>query len=670
MQYNYHLKTVNDLPSSSAARTLHSSQSEGGRSAPIPAHLTLNPTQATMAETSTADVASPQTPAGGVSTPAAFLSPVNSVNSVNSVKKSPSHDAQKTGLANHALVQSYDALLQSGLSGREAARVLGIKPVTIWRLHAKWLAAGRTIASVTPQHQNAGRPRKHQLTQAEIKSVRGRMLLINRTRTTSSTPEALRQAAQAGELTPETKAIFDHCEATGKPLPETLLHDTFIPETTTTSYRGARNAWLKYVESPGSIMLTVDAATGQERFWHPGEAWTIDDGTINLGVCVPLQRPGDKCWQNFKVIVGRFQLIPIVDHMTRCIIGFSYTCRPKSSYRAEDLTATMQTTIAQHGAPRVMFLEHGASASNLVKDTLKLLDIQPIYCASPHQKVVEMLFDTIWIKLSNLPGQVGRFRGEMEEEGKIYQACKEGHKDPRKHFPMLADLLQAIRTAIEEINQQWVNSPQYDRWQPAAWFAKDAGAVLRPVPTGSEWMFSPCVTKPLVVRRMAIGTSFCFMPGCTIKFHFAASFLADLPGALVKLYYNPFAPECQATIVLADDYHGKPAGTVLGPAQQINRHARFTRRAFGYGQDPDIGLAAAKQHAQELRRHVQAIRPDGKPGLQSIETRSFADHRTTETPAHRNTETPVHRPTETPASGLLARQAARAKQLLALSEQP
>jgi hypothetical protein len=113
------------------------------------------------------------------------------------------------------------------------------------------------------------------------------------------------------------------------------------------------------------------------------------------------------------------------------------------------------------------------------------------------------------------------------------------------------------------------------------------------------------------------------MDGCSIQFHFAHPCLLEYLGAQVKLHFNPFAPDCTAALVLAADHHGQRAGTILGHADQINRHARYTRRAFGYGLDPDIGAAKAKQHAQNLRRSIIAIRPDGKPGVTHHETRNF-----------------------------------------------
>jgi hypothetical protein len=486
-----------------------------------------------------------------------------------------------------------------------------------------------TAAQCAPQNHKAGRPPKHKLSPEQIAQIKAIALPINRDYKSSSTPEAVRRSIAAGILPASRSDVgsSDSCPVRvgplsaqdilerserGLPLLTASMRDQVaLTEMEVRAYRSPNEAQLDYVQSPGSLMLTRDPITGAERFWQPGEAYTIDDGSINFGCCVPMERPGDKCWEKFGVIVGRFQFIPVVDHRTRAILGFSYTARPRDSYRAEDLTATMQTVFAEHGLPRVMFLEYGVSDSNLVNETLRRAGVEPKHVKSPHEKVVEKAFDLLWTKLSSMPGQVGRFRGEMEDENCLLTACKQGHKDPRKYFPSLPQVLAALRQAIAEQNAQWMNSQQYGRWQPGPWFARDAHKVTRRLAAQDAWMFAPVITKPLIVRGFSVGTSVSLMPGFSLKFHFdLGDFAADLIGDEIILHFNPFAPDCVATAV-----HAR-TGKLLGECQQINRHARFTRRAFGYGADPDIGHIAARKHAQALHRTMMAVKVGTVPARQ------------------------------------------------------
>lgn len=493
-----------------------------------------------------------------------------------------------------------------------------------WQTLYRWGKALDALGfdGLLPQSKNSGRKPRHQFTQQQAADVKALVLQTNRNRTSGSTPEAVRAAIKRGLLDPATIALVQSRLEAGAPvLPPHMRGQVRVSEADVLAYRSPRNAWLQLVQSPGSIHLTRDEATGEEREIEPGEKWTIDDATINFVCCVPFNLPGNKCAENFGVMVGRFQFIVPADHRSYFIPGYNYTARPRSSYRAEDITATLQTVFAEHGYPKAMVLEHGVSAANLISDTLGLLGIRIERASSPHQKVIEGIFNKLWTKLSLMPGQVGRFRGEEEEVQALLTSCQRGATDPRKHFPMLAVVLHALKEAITEHNAQLVQSRQYGRWIPQDFFARRAPRHLRRLEQEQMWMFAPVIAERNVSGFKA-RVSVPIMEGYSEVFDFSADFLRAYHGAVVKLYFNPFAPECIATVVLAQNWNGKKAGTVLGHAEQINRMTRFRRRALGYGTDPDIGLDAAKRNAQALRRSVVAIKSDGSTGAQAHEARN------------------------------------------------
>lgn len=533
-----------------------------------------------------------------------------------------------------------------GYSLRQAARELG-KGVATFSGEQSWLAAFQRdgVRGLLPRRNQSGaKPSVFpDLPDWFIPACQFFYKKTNRTAEAGSSPEAIRltislphslthrphlvkpflACLSLGELPtcpPALRAAILARESQGKTLlPERLMRQ--IPSTAPImrAIRSPRDAWLRYIESPGSLMLTVDE-DGVERFLEPGEWWTIDDGTINFVCTVPLARPGDKCWDKFQVIAGRFQFLLVVDHRSYCITGFSYTARPRSSYRAEDLNATMHTAFAEHGRPRVMVLEKGISAADAVTDALNLLGVQILRAASPHQKVVEGVFNKLWTRLSLERGQVGRYRGEEQEVNNLLTSCRQGHTDPRKHFLPLADVLRALRAAIAEHNSQVV-SGRYGRWIPAEYFAAAAKKNLRPLEADSAWIFSPVISDPLKVRSACIKTSVPLLPGFSQSFAFASPELHRWYGARVKLYFNPLAPDCVARIVLAEPWRGQREGTLLCTAPQIDRQARYTRRLLEYGADPDIGKLAARQNALALNRHSQAVRPDRAEVAPVIETR-------------------------------------------------
>jgi hypothetical protein len=510
-------------------------------------------------------------------------------------------------------------IVTKGMSNRAAARKVGYPFQTIYVWIRAYDAEG--FDGLLPKHRNSGRKPKLKFTRQEASDVKALVLQTNRTRKAGSTPEALRVAIKRDLLAPETADVIQQRFGAGQtPLPPAMRQQIYIPETTIEASRGPRNSWLHHVQSPGSLHLTVDEETGIEREIEGCERMTMDDGTINLVCNVPFNLPGNKCSENFGVMVGRFQLLLPVEHRYLFIPGFNYTARPRSSYRAEDLTATLQIVFTEHGYPASIVLEKGISASDLLTETLTMLGIRIIRANSPHQKVVEGVFNRMWTKLSLMPGQVGRYRGEEEEINALIGSCRRGATDPRKHFPMLSDVLKAMHEAIKEHNSQLVISRQYGRWIPAQkWdqFKKN----LRPLEPEQSWMFSPVITEPLTVRGFKVRKTVCMMEGYSEVFDFSAPWLHEFNGLPVKLYFNPFAGECIATVVLAQNFNGRKAGEILGQAEQINRMSRFRRRALGYGEDPDIGREAASRNAQALRRSVVAIRSDGSAGAQKHEAR-------------------------------------------------
>jgi hypothetical protein len=519
-------------------------------------------------------------------------------------------------------IEAFRARKAAGDSNPKAAKAAGYAHSTIYNWSRQY---DGTLESLMPRTHRSGRKRRLALLPAETRAVRANKLLNNRDRDSGSTPQAIRQTIKEGALRPEVAAAFAERDRTGLPMATpALANDLHISPATTRAFRHPRNAWLDFAESPGSLHLTRDERTGETRQIEPGEQCTIDDGTKNFICTVPMQRPGDKCWQNFGVIVGRWQILLVVDHRSYFIQAFCHTARPKSSYRAEDMQAAFHIAFTEHGCPRKVMLEKGISKSDLLHHTLDLLGVKYEHVNSPHQKVVEFVFNALWGRLSFLPGQVGRTRGEEAQVDALVESCRRGASDPRQFFLPLSTVLKALKEVVDEWNAHLVKSDQYGNWVPADWFRSAAPRAVRLLQENERWIFSPTVSAPLLVRGMNVRTSYLVMPGYSWQFDFSAPWFCEFYGARVRFHYNAFAPECEATVVLAEDFHGTAAGTVLGPAEQMNWQTRVSRRLMGIEETEDIGLLRARMNAQALQRSALAIRPDGKPGVEFHEARDGA----------------------------------------------
>jgi hypothetical protein len=419
--------------------------------------------------------------------------------------------------------------------------------------------------------------------------------------------------AEVPSCPPELRAFILKRQSAGQALvPRRISQQIVSSKAAVHQYRNPTNAALDYLCAPGSTFFIHDSRTGERRPPMVGEVIEADDATINFPVCVPWTLGGDPCSDRYGVKVGRFQWLVSIDAARGYVTAYSYTMRPRGSYRGEDALALVRAHCLEHGKPKRAHFEMGVWKSNLVKAALAAADIELHTVWSPHQKPhIEGLFNTLWTKLSvHFPdAHVGRFRGENEAANDLLVACQHGSRDPRRHFPMLSNAIAAFDSAIAEKNQTPVNSA-IGRWVPAeAWANRTRGPALD---GDAEWLFSPW-QREWTVRGMLVGGQIRLFEELSVPFDFSADWLPQYDGAKVRCHFDPTAPRCHAMLVLAEPFSGEPAGKVLGLAQQINELAGYARLVLGWGDDPaNAGRLARQRVAAALRREVRAIVPTGR----------------------------------------------------------
>jgi hypothetical protein len=230
---------------------------------------------------------------------------------------------------------------------------------------------------------------------------------------------------------------------------------------------------------------------------------------------------------------------------------------------------------------------------------------------SPHNKLIEIFFNVLWTKLSyHFPdAHVGRFRGENEEASNLLTACQQGHRDPRKYFPMLSDALVAFDTCIAQYHQTPIRSANYGTWTPAERWENRIG--LKKIDPSIDWIFSP-VVREWTVNGFGVGGKIPIMRGVSVPYDFSAPWLQEFHGARVKAYFDPSDPKCLATICLAHRWGDHEAGKNIGVAPQINETTQYIRWAMGWADDDRLaGKKARAQNAIALRREVRGV--IGKP---------------------------------------------------------
>ena len=378
---------------------------------------------------------------------------------------------------------------------------------------------------------------------------------------------------------------------------------------------------VRFARNPKDSMLRVMNAAGCSRFtrvsgeYEPlrcGQRMQPDDGSINFCVTVPWKFPTDTVSRKFGVMVGRFQLLLMVDALSLGIRARSFVVRPRSSYRQEDALHLYNVFMKANGVPEEIWHEGHVWNSGRVKDCLDLLKVRRHLVHSPHNKAaVEGRFNKLWTVLSGLTGgQIGRFRGEMERENELLVSCRSGALDPRRVFPPIEVALAAIDQAIKEANGTTVQTA-VGRWVPDELWAEQVGETpLRKLDGETAWMFSPyCLERTI---NNGFNAKLPLFEDFSVPFCFASEWMPNYQGARAKCYFDPYG-ERFGTVVLAENWYGQKAGTVLGVAKQTNDIGEYARLMLGCGFGPDdSGRVIRQRQAAAMRSDRRAIAGEGR----------------------------------------------------------
>jgi len=544
-----------------------------------------------------------------------------------------------------ALYQRWERLkVDSGLSGNQAARILGKSPA--------WFCLRRTgKASFEPKPRPpVARRLLTELPCWWIAAAKFFWLNSNLSRLRGSVPEAVKRTIAlpqcppavvkrlAAILTtagwqPENGERLPTCPpalreeilarvAARKPIvPDALARQVVVAPAFVRQNRNPRAAVLDYISAAGTQMWT-DGESGEREFVTSGRIFEADDATANMPCVIPWEIRGCPCSGRWGVKVARWQWLVSLDVGSRKALGYAYTARPRSSYRGEDILSLMRAVVKQHGVPAAWRLERSAWESELVTGAVKNMGADRLTVHSPHAKpFIEGLFSSMWTKLSShFPcSDVGRFRGENQEANRLLVACQSGAQDPRRHFPMLADVLAAFDQVIAEHNEHLIDSENYGRWVPnERWEADTAARPLPCLAPESEWLFSP-FARTWTVKGNTVSGRVPLFDGVSIPYVFSAPWLLEYHGARVRAHFDPSEPRCCAKVVLAESTAGHREGEVLGDAWQINETTAYARLAMGWGQSAERreGLEQIRQASAALRRSdPESIRPGMPSGAE------------------------------------------------------
>lgn len=450
-----------------------------------------------------------------------------------------------------------------------------------------------------------GRPPQCEPTAEDLQKLRAVYVKTNARRDRGSKVFAARLLARAGELSDETADAILKPRAS-KALPKCVRDQMHVPVDIIRHHRSPRDARLSGFYIPGSLRMVNDA-DGLRRL-RPGERQSWDDATINFGVCVPWPWGGCRCSDKFGVKLGRFQLLACIDDATDFCPGYTYTIREQQSYRSED-TVAAQFRLGRdvYAADRFM-VEGGVWQS---KRALAFYEAAGIgvedATGRPHSKLIECWFNRLWTPLSLLPGQVGRFRAEMERESKLYIRCRNGRADPCAAFPLLEQALKDMDFAIGYLNAEQVESNKYGRWVPQQaheeYLRENPRRKLDPA---LGFLAAPVMERRQIRRNMVHVK--CPSPfGGSFPYHFSDDSLWEFEGAKVVVYFDPYDAPLRAAIVLDQEHHGFKAGHIVSTCALCLDDAPEVLAALD-GLKVDVNADATARAIEQRQRIHAAIR--------------------------------------------------------------
>jgi hypothetical protein len=452
----------------------------------------------------------------------------------------------------------------------------------------------------------------------ELRLFARRMVLThNRTEEAGSYSLALQLAAQ-NPIAPEAFRRWVAGRKDRYSIPPSIRQWIDVPAAVQRHHRNPTEAGLRGVYCPDS--LRINHRTGERL--HAGERFSADDGSVNFVVMVPWPTGGCPCSDRFGVKVGRFQLLVMHDDATGYVPHFSWIARASQSYRAEDIAAFLHAPLAQLGCWESALLEQGSWNSHRVAELLALAGIERDTAYEPQQKLVEGWWNRAWTRLSNLPGQIGRYRGEEEAAAALVEKYRRGSADPRAELMYLADAATAVARVVAELNVTRIEAgPLFGSWVPAErWQLDLAAKPLKRLRAEAEPLTRP-ERRELKVRRWMVHCEAVNQLGEKNKYEFFDEALIAHEGKQVIAYFDPWEDPCTAAIYTAD---GRTQ--IAERATCLSRTPALIRNGDTYSVDWDGGQlerarAAKAQARAAVRREHRTLAPDGKIEAWSTEVR-------------------------------------------------
>lgn len=487
---------------------------------------------------------------------------------------------------------------EKGLSLNAAAKEMGESAATLSRYRRAYETGG--LDGLVPQQRKSGRKPLAELTDGEWQQVQQLVLQTDPTdgkckRVNVSL--ALRLYAQRPECRPELREAILKPRRSKHTITPTLKRQARVRPEEKDRFRGEKTFQLNHLTQPRGLFYIDNQ--GREQNLVPGICFEGDDMHLNEPFWVEWDDPADPCAAAFGVRAFRAQLIPWLDVGSGRFVAYSMVLRYSDAYRARDLRWSLNHLFQSVGVPEMLRLERGvwdAKIINEIETDARLCRIT--HATGPKSKFIENRFNSLQKLLSTRGVHVGRRRGEFEEAGKDWIACRQGRLDPRDAgFASLESINESIEWAFHFLNNDPMEGRIYGcsnaqaihqlpSWVPDDIWSKHIGPDGLRRPTLEEgWRMMPEIREVSIRSGMVQckGAEY----GATYHFHHP-DFAKVGRDYRVKVAFDPADPTSGAAILNreprqgARNREGWPENHLICLAEHVADVPQFSMEAGRY----------------------------------------------------------------------------------------
>ena len=333
-------------------------------------------------------------------------------------------------------------------------------PATLSRWRRAFAAKG--LDGLKPDYSKCGRPRLAKLN--ELEEMAAKQLYVK----TGSMTTALRMLANTEACSQEAADAILKIRTSKHNIPRTIRQQIELPEVVMAHHKSPKRARTHFFINPRK--LTYLDPMGQEKEIKVGDLSERDDMSNNFLVWVDWPMGGDPCSDKYGVRIARGQLLCQIDVRSLYFQSFCFLIRLRDSYRADDIWQWVGRSYRDIFLPAIgerwergiwasnklrgYQIEEGHTPNEMRLGGIAALGRRVIESHSPTTKIIENRFNFFQTACGTIPGQIGRSRGEMERENKLWTECREGRRDPRNHFLSNVQACEQVEAKFQFINHE------------------------------------------------------------------------------------------------------------------------------------------------------------------------------------------------------------------------